>query len=421
MRPERYKWLVVALLWFVCLFNYADRQAIFSVFTPLKAEMHLSDIQLGVIGSAFMWVYAAALPLAGPIGDRCSRKGLIVGGLIFWSLITLATALATRYWQLVAFRALEGLGEAFYYPASMSLIGDYHGRQTRSRAMALHQSSVYAGTIAGGAVAGYFGQYHGWRIGFLLFGGLGIALGAVLIGLLREPVRGKAEGDKPPEVSDELPEPPEPLVDVVVGLARSPLVVLLTAVFAGANFVAVIFLTWMPTYLTRTFKMDLAMAGLNATAWLQIASVLGVLAGGALADRWSSRWRSGRIRTQAVGLLVGVPFLVAIGRTREVSILVLALIGFGLAKGFYDANIWASLCDVVAPRQRATAVGLMNAIGWLGGSIAPPLIAAASTRFGMGPCLGATSAVYLLAGLGLVLGAVAVDRPRAPAPTLPVN
>src|SRR5690242_21944777 len=128
--------------------------------------MHLSDVQLGYVASSFMWVYAAAAPFAGLAGDRFRRKSVILGGLIFWSLVTIATALATRYWHLVLFRALEGFGEAFYVPASMSLISDYHGRDTRSRAMAVHQSSVYAGTILGGAAAGYFGQFYGWRSGF---------------------------------------------------------------------------------------------------------------------------------------------------------------------------------------------------------------------------------------------------------------
>jgi len=185
MRTGRnYKWFVVGMLWFVCFFNYADRQAIFSVFPLLKAELNLSDLQLSVIGASFMWVYAAGAPLAGVIGDRLSRKGLILGGLIFWSLITIATSLSHAYWQLVLFRALEGLGETFYYPASMSLLGDYHGRDTRSRAMGIHQSSVYAGTIAGGTVAGYMGQHFGWRSSFLLFGSLGALLGIFLVVLL---------------------------------------------------------------------------------------------------------------------------------------------------------------------------------------------------------------------------------------------
>src|SRR3954469_19477424 len=158
-----YRWLIVAMLWCVCLFNYADRQAIYSVFPLLKSEMHLSDVQLGLVGSSFMWVYAAALPFAGIVGDLVSRKTTIRVGRIFWSFFTFATAFSTQYWHLVLFRSLEGLGEAFYFPASMSLIADYHGRATRSRAMALHQSSVYAGTIAGGTAAGILADRYGWR------------------------------------------------------------------------------------------------------------------------------------------------------------------------------------------------------------------------------------------------------------------
>src|SRR5215471_6842613 len=186
-KPETYKWFVVAMLWFVCFFNYADRQAIFSVFELLKSEMNLNDVQLGIVGASFMWVYAAIGPLAGLVGDRVNRKTLIIGGLVFWSVITTATALSTQYSHLVLFRALEGFGEAFYFPASMSLLSDFHGPATRSRAMSIHQSSVYAGTIAGGSVAGVLGQHFGWRSSFYLFGSLGILLGALLMLLLREP------------------------------------------------------------------------------------------------------------------------------------------------------------------------------------------------------------------------------------------
>src|ERR1044072_6741205 len=193
MNERSYKWLVVAMLWFVCFFNYADRQAIFSVFPLLKSEMGLSDVQLGIVGSPFMWVYAGVAPVAGLIGDRLQRKTLIIGGLVFWSLITIATALSTNYLHLVIFRALAGLAEAFYIPASMSMLSDYHSADTRSRAMAFHQSSVYAGTIAGGSVAGWMGQVYGWRSSFYLFGTAGFFYGVFFFLLLREPSRKQVE------------------------------------------------------------------------------------------------------------------------------------------------------------------------------------------------------------------------------------
>jgi len=392
-----YRWLVVAMLWMVCLFNYADRQAIYSVFPLLKSEMGLSDIQLGIVGGSFMWVYAAALPFAGIIGDAVSRKTLILGGLIFWSLITLATALSRNFWALVIFRGLEGLGEAFYFPASMSLISDYHSPRTRSRAMSFHQSSVYVGTIAGGTAAGFLAQRYGWRSGFYLFGTLGILLGFVLLFTLKEPQRGQSE-------QIVMTRDSEPLLNRVVSIVSIPMVLILILTFAGANFVAAIFLTWMPSYLNRNFGMSLSMAGLNATFWLQIASVFGVICGGFLADRFARRHGGGRMFTQCIGLILGIPFLFLTGWTLAVPMLIFAMIGFGFFKGIYDSNIWASLYDVVPAKYRATALGMMNSIGWLIGGAGAVSLAKAAERFGMSACISATSAIYLFTGLLLLSG-----------------
>jgi MFS family permease len=436
-----YKWFVVAMLWLVCFFNYADRQAIFSVFEPIKGEMQLSDEQLGVIGASFMWVYAAAAPLAGLVGDRFRRKTLILSGLIFWSLITVATAFSKNYTQLVICRALEGFGEAFYFPASMSLLSDYHGPDTRSRAMGVHQSSVYAGTIAGGSVAGVMADHFGWRSSFYLFGWFGVALGLVLLFFLKEPQRGQAEAvenleriDLIAEIRSLLKQPLTRLVIpvyigaslltlvivkgtaerilIMVALAaagvliqvRTPMARVLILVFVGANFVAMIFLSWMPTYLKRQFGMSLSMAGASATFYLQIASMLGAIAGGVLADRLARKHGSGRMMAQAVGLFAGAPFIFLTGWTLSIPVLVLAMIGFGYFKGMYDSNIWASLYDVVRPERRATAVGVMNAIGWLGGGVGTYAIGVAAPVFGMSGCLSANSVVYLLVGLLMIFG-----------------
>jgi predicted MFS family arabinose efflux permease len=400
---RNYKWLVVAMLWFVCFFNYADRQAIFSVFEPIKSEMGLSDAQLGVVGASFMWVYAAAAPLAGLVGDRFKRKTLILGGLIFWSLITVATAFSKNYTHLVICRALEGFGEAFYFPASMALVSDYHGPETRSRAMAIHQSSVYAGTIAGGSVAGIMADLYGWRSSFYIFGWFGVLLGIVLLFMLKEPQRGQAEAMADNAHATLNLQQPN-LRQSVGEILRTRMFWVLMLVFVGANFVAMIFLTWMPTYLKRTFQMSLSMSGVSATIYLQIASVLGVITGGIIADRWRRKQAGGRMLAQALGLFAGVPFIFLTGWTLSIPILVLAMIGFGYFKGMYDANIWASLHDVVRPERRATAVGLMNSVGWLGGGAGAWVIGVAAPVFGMSACLSANAVVYLGVGLLMVFG-----------------
>ena len=451
---SNYKWFVVAMLWFICFFNYADRQAIFSVFEPIKSEMGLSDRELSVIGASFMWVYAAAAPLAGLIGDRFKRKTLIIGGLIFWSLITVATAFSKNYTQLVICRALEGFGEAFYFPASMSLVSDYHGPDTRSRAMGIHQSSVYAGTIAGGGLAGVMADHYSWRSSFYLFGWFGVALGLALLFFLKEPKRGQAERvenldrvDLLAEIRALLERPRARLmIPVYIGasaltllfvkgtaerililasmaaigvliLVRTPMARVLILVFVGANFVAMIFLSWMPTYLKRQFGMSLSMSGVSATFYLQIASMLGAIAGGVLADRLAKKHKGGRMMAQAVGLFAGAPFIFLTGWTLSIPVLVLAMIGFGYFKGMYDSNIWASLYDVVRPERRATAVGVMNAIGWLGGGAGTFAIGVAAPVYGMSNCLSANSLIYICVGLLMIFGVRAYSSGK-PAPVV---
>ena len=273
--------------------------------------------------------------------------------------------------------------------------------------MALHQSSVYAGTIAGGSVAGVLGQIYGWRSSFYLFGACGMVYGVVLLLLLREPAR------QPSAARLDVNAGAANVIATIRELFGNPMVRLLTAVFVGANFVAMIFLTWMPSFLYRKFNMSLAMAGLSGTAYLQIASVFGVISGGLLADRLARRYRGGRMMAQAAGLLLGVPFIFVAGWTLSVPVLILALVGFGYFKGLYDANIWASLHDVVRPEHRASAVGFMNSIGWLGGGLAPVAIAAASERFGMSASISANSVIYLLIALLMIYGISRLTRSSA--------
>jgi MFS family permease len=191
-----YKWYVVWMLWCVSLFNYADRQAIFSLFPLLRRSMGLSGVQLGLLGSSFAWVYGVFAPLAGNLADRISRKSAVLGGLCAWSTVCAGSAASVNFTELVSFRGAQGLGESIYYPAAMSMISDYHGPATRSRAMGLHQTSVYAGTIAGGFFAALISERYGWRSSVLVFGAIGLLLSLTLRRFLREPVRGAAEKEQ---------------------------------------------------------------------------------------------------------------------------------------------------------------------------------------------------------------------------------
>ncbi len=393
------------MLWSISFFNYADRQAIFSVFPLLEQEMNLSPVQLGLLGSSFAWVYGLSAPFAGAIVDRVRRKAAILWGLHVWSLICMATALSQNFRHLFFFRAAEGLGETVYFPASMSLIGDYHGKTTRSRAMGLHQTSVYLGTIGGGFFAGAIGQYYGWRWSFILFGGLGILLGIVLSRLLIEPERGAAERSDAGVVARAQKVPEIPIRDFFRIVGRTPTVLTLLATFVCSNFVSVVLLAWMPKFLYSKFHMSLAVAGLAATIFVQLASMVGAPLGGWLADSLRKRTPRGRMIVQAFGLLCGAPFVALCGLTRSIAWLVVALTFWGFFKGLYDANIFASVFDVIRPEARGRAAGLMNGVAWLGGGGSAPLAIGFIAQYeSLSLGIALASLVYVLGGLLLLTG-----------------
>jgi MFS family permease len=401
----RYPWYVVGMLWFICFFNYADRTAIGAVLPALQTEFGFNKIEQGYISSAFMVVYALTAPIAGRVSDRTSRKLLIIGGLYVWSLVTGLTAVCSRVWHFVAVRGAEGLGETFYFPASMSLVSDYHTKKTRSRAMSFHQTSVYAGTIGGGMLTGWLARDYGWRVPFILFGALGIALGVVLWLLVREPKRNEAELAVGERV--EMPVNQIGGAQFALWAAGTPSLWGLAVAFVSANSVAGVFLAWMPTYLKENFHLDLAAAGLNAVLYVQVGSMVGAVIGGALADRWRLRALGGRMLTQAVGTAAGIPMILLCGQARNLGALAVGLSLFGVCKGIYDSNIWAGLYDVVPPDRRGTAVGLMNLLGWSGGAVATTLIGvAANSGVGMGAALARMSVAYVVATGALLITAL---------------
>lgn len=400
---RRYAWYVVGMLWLISFFNYADREAIFSLFPLLQRELRLTPVQLGLLGSSFAWVYGLSAPFAGNIVDRIRRKTAILGGLFAWSAIAILTSLAHGFRELFSFMAAEGLGETFYYPASMSMISDYHGRRTRSRAMGAHQTSVYLGTIAGGTFAGLIGEHYGWRWSFIVFGGLGVILGFVLIRLLREPARGDADILDAGRV-EKAAERKLPLREFLKAVWGTPTALLLMFAFMCANFVAMVLLSWMPKFLYDKFGLSLAMAGLSATIFVQLASMAGSPLGGWFADLLRSRTPGGRMLVQAAAVFCGAPFVALCGLSRSIGWVIFALTAWGFFKGLYDANIFASVFDVIAPEARGTAAGFMNMTGWLGGGgLAPLTIGYLAERRTLSFAISSSAVVYLAAGALLLI------------------
>ncbi len=405
---SRYKWWVVFMLWWICFFNYADRQGMSAVFPELERAFHFSKSQLGLIGSAFMWVYAGASLISGPICDRFRRRDLILGGCLFWSTVTLMTGWCTSVGQFVTVRALEGLGETFYFPASMSLASDYHPAGTRSRALAWHQSSVYAGTILGSWATAWLAMRYGWRTGFYVFGLAGVGLALCLNRFLQEPVRGASDQQSPAQTGAKVR--PLGISDTLRAVFADHSILLLMLAFALANSVAGVFLVWSPTFLKEKFHYNLAIAGLSGTVFIHLASAVSVPLAGWMADHWALRVRGGRVLVQAMGLLFGAAFVFQVGHTTESNTLIASMVCFGLGKGFYDSGIFATLYDTVEPRARGTVVGLMNMVGWGGGALGPWMVGwiadhgrRATAIANMSEAISWGGAIYLMAAALLLV------------------
>jgi MFS family permease len=411
-----YKWELIVLLWLAFFLNQADRQ-IYNVVLPLvKSDLHLSDVQLGLVASIFTGVFAVLVPFAGYAGDVLRRKWIIAGSLLFWSTATLFTGMSTGFLHLVFFRSITtGGGEAFYFPSATSLIGQIH-HSTRALAISIHQTAVYAGLVASGVLAGYIGERFGWRMAFYAFGALGIVISLIVFVRLRD-----TPHPDPQEAQSGLSRKRLPLSTVAREVLRKPTVLALFLAYGGRIFANIGFLTWMPTHLHEKFGLSLAEAGFSSMFYYCGLAMIGTLLGGKLSDRWARTRSTVRLETQLLGLALAAPFVWLMGSADNLSFCLLGLAGFGLFSGIYDSNQIAGLFDVIAPRFRSSSVGMMVAFGFAVGAFAPVLLGwlkeTHSLAFGISalsfPCLTAAACVLVATKLFFARDYVAEGMPPA--------
>jgi MFS transporter, Spinster family, sphingosine-1-phosphate transporter len=350
----RYAWVVVALLFPVALLNYLDRQLLASMKFSVMADIPTigDDANWGFMLGQFKWVYAFLSPVGGYLADRFSRRFTISASLFVWSAVTWYTGRVTTFDELLIARTLMGFSEAFYIPAALALIADYHPGVTRSRAVGLHQMAIYCGVISG-AFGGYVADEPnlGWRFAFSVCGFLGMAYTIPLLLCLR---------DAAPSGSDSR-------VTVTGKIAYRELLtnlsfLLFVLYFTLPALSAWIVRDWMPAVLKLQFGIGQGKAGVAAGVYWQLAAIGGAFLGGYLADRWQRFNPRGRIFVSMIGLSFIVPALFAVGNAPTLEWAVLALMLFGLGWGFYDCNNMPILCQLVRPELRATGYGIMNLV-----------------------------------------------------------
>ncbi len=389
-----YKWVVVALLWVVALLNYLDRQVIFAVFPLLQSDLRVSNFELGLLGTAFLWVYGLLSPLGGYAADRFNRRWVILLSLAVWSAITWLTGHCRTYGELLTARGLMGISEACYLPAALALIADYHGEETRSRATGLHQSGLYAGIALGGFGGGWMGDRYGWRAAFTVLGIAGLIYAVVLTGGLKEAPDRRAQ-------RSESARKKISFISAVAQLLSSRKFLALTGVNSLVSLAYWCVYTWLAIFLYERFRMSLTVAGFSSTFYIQAASFAGILLGGWLADRWVRSNRRGKILTQTIGLAIAAPFLFLVGTTASQAILLICLLLFGLGRGFFDCNLMPVLCEIVSPHLRATAYGFLNLTSCIVGGAMAAAGGIFKDTIGLGGALQLSAALLAVAALWL--------------------
>ncbi|MGI6305050.1 MAG: MFS transporter [Bacteroidales bacterium] len=361
---RRYAWVVVALLWMVALLNYMDRQ----MLSTMKNAMMVDIVELekaenfGRLMAVFLWIYGLMSPVAGIIGDRLNRKWLIICSLFVWSGVTFAMGYTHDFGVLYALRAIMGVSEALYIPAGLSLIADYHQGSTRSLAVGIHMTGLYMGQALGGFGA-TIADSLSWQKTFHYFGLIGIVYSLVLILFLRE----YKQRQKIKKASSGL----SGFRSVASGLSMLLGMVSFWVIlfyFAVPSLPGWAVKNWIPTLFSSSLGIEMPVAGPMSTITIAFSSLVGVIFGGILSDRWIQKNIRGRIYTGAIGLSLTIPSLLLVGLGHTYLWIIGGAVLFGIGYGMFDANNMPILCQFVTPRLRATGYGLMNMAGVFAGA-----------------------------------------------------
>ena len=391
-KGKYYKWEVLLLLWMAYLLNQGDRQVFNIVLPAIRDALHLTDTSVGLIATIFNLAFAVAVPIGGWLGDRFSRKWVATLSVLCFSLSTMFTGLASSFAMLVLLRSVAtGGSEALFGPSNYSLLAQYH-TDTRARAMSIHQTAYYVGVILAGVVAGYIADTIGWQYSFIVFGGVGIVWGILMVLRLKdrreqEPAQQKTDDNK------------VGILDGVKVVFTTPTAVILTIGFSGLIFVITGFMTWVPAYLQEEFGQSQTEAGFNSMIWTYAAAFAGVLIAGTLSDSLARKAGKYRMWLQAAGLVLGAVFLLFMGGNPSLALLYTCFAGWGFFRAFFDANTYPVLYDVTPSRYHASCASVMGMTGFAVGAFAPLILGAIKQS------MGSLSSIFpILAAIWVVCG-----------------
>ncbi|TGL64293.1 spinster family MFS transporter [Leptospira sarikeiensis] len=364
---SKYAWRILILLFFANLLNFFDRTIPAIIIEPIRHEWDLTDLQLGIVGSAFTIIYAiAGLPL-GRLADTGTRKKIIGWGLAVWSGFTALNGYAWNYFSFVLVRMGVGIGEASYAPAANSLIGDLFPSHKRARAVGIFMLGLPLGLVLAfftiGALVKAFGS---WRAPFFIAAIPGILL-SIFFFFIKEPERGAAESV---QISQTKPEQP---IRKVLRIPTMWWIILSGLTF---NFAAYAVNSFLVSLLQRFFHFTLVKAAVTTGFIVGITGLVGLTVGGWIADKIHQRSEKGRLLFGALALFIsGILILLSLLQTEELVLAFSLLLGAGWLLSYnYYTCVYPAIQDVIEPRLRATAMAIYFAAMYLLGGAAGPAV-----------------------------------------------
>lgn len=371
------KWFTLSFLSLAFFFYMSDRALFGLLVIPIQESTGLSDIQIGLVDTVMFWVYAAVVPFAGILGDFIDRRKLIALSIVLWGAATALTGLVGGFLGFVLVRSVLMTGiQTVYTPAASALIAEEHGK-TRSTALSVHQAALYVGLMCSGAiVSAALSRGIGWQGVYWIFGGI-----TVVVGILFS-VYVAWSGKGAPAQQGKCEAKRHGLKAGMKAFFGNP-----AALCAGGGYMCVLFVTnayaaWAPKFVASRFDLGVGASGKGVMFYHNCAALAAILVAGFLTDMLVRRNAKARLWIQVVSLLVGAPLLVCFGFAPTIGCVWAAIAAWGIARGFFQSNAFASLFDVVPAESRSSAVGFLNVLTALVCSLAPLSLGALSQRFG---------------------------------------
>ena len=407
------------ILFIINILNYADRYVLPAILPKIadpKTGLGLNTFEQGLLGSSFLLVYAfATLPL-GVWADRSVRKNIVALCVGIWSVATILAGVTRNFLQLFSVRAILGIGEAGYAPASLSLLGDFFPKAQRGRIFSYWSSGTLLGAAIGFTLGGFIAEAFGWREAFFMVGIPGL-IAAFLAWRMHEPARGAFESDET-DVEEENAAASEhgamgkDFWGSVRKLRAIPTYWVLVSALVFSFFTIGGTSFWLPSYIVDSFRLSLGKAGLLSGTVLVVSGLIGTVVGGWLADFAQRRRPEGRLFIAALGLLLGAPLVLVALLIHNLALFIAVFVLAAISLNFSTGPLNAVIQDVIAPEMRATALGLALLLAHLlGDAASPAVIGAIAGNVSLGSALTLTAPTFLLlAGLICLLGLRTVAR-----------